>query len=116
MDSRKLDKLRAKFGAASAGDVHDPEFKKVVEEELSVEEPSVIIARRPCILLPQVKTAPPLHVDPDKCKRCKMCMKIGCPAVSFADKKSSIDPTLCVGCGLCRQMCKFGAILDKEGN
>ena len=92
------------------------EFKKAVEEELAAEEPSVIIARRPCILLPQVKTAPPLHVGPDKCKSCRQCMKIGCPAVSFADKKSSIDPTLCVGCGLCRQMCKFGAILDKEGN
>ena len=42
-------------------------------------------------------------------------MKIGCPAISFADKKSYIAPTLCVGCDLCRQMCKFGAILDKEG-
>jgi len=91
------------------------EFKSVVEEELAASEPSVIIARRPCILLPQVKTAPPLHVDPDKCKSCKQCMKIGCPAISFADKKSYIDPTLCVGCDLCRQLCKFGAILDKEG-
>lgn len=91
-------------------------FEKVVAEELAVEAPSVIIARRPCVLLPQVKTAPPLHVDPEKCKSCRQCMKIGCPAISFADKKSSIDPTLCVGCGLCRQMCRFGAILDKEGN
>ena len=43
------------------------------------------------------------------CKGCRSCMKIGCPAIRFTDKKASIDPTLCVGCGLCEQMCKFGA-------
>ena len=36
-------------------------------------------------------------------------MKIGCPAIRFSDKKASIDATICVGCGLCEQMCKFGA-------
>ncbi len=92
------------------------ELKAAVTEELSVAEPSVIIARRPCILLPEVKTSPSLHIDQEACKGCRQCMTIGCPSISFADKKATIDPTLCVGCELCTQMCKFGAILKKEGN
>jgi indolepyruvate ferredoxin oxidoreductase alpha subunit len=89
------------------------ELEAVLKDELSIAEPSVVIARRPCVLLPQVKTAPALVIDKDKCTGCKMCMKIGCPAINFSDRKASIDPTLCVGCELCRQMCKFGAI-EKE--
>jgi len=88
-------------------------FEKVLREELAAEEPSVVIARRPCALLPQVKTYPALTVDADKCRSCRMCMRIGCPAINF-DGKASIDPTLCVGCELCVQMCNFGAI-GKEG-
>lgn len=88
-------------------------FEAIVKEELSVPEPSVIIARRPCILLPQVKTDPALTVDGDKCKSCRMCMKIGCSAINF-DEKASIDKTLCVGCDLCVQMCKFDAICKQE--
>ena len=86
----------------------------VIKEELGVMEPSVIIVRRPCALLKYVKAKPPLSIDPQKCKGCKSCMKIGCPAIRFADGKASIDPTICVGCGLCEQMCKFGAFVEKE--
>ncbi len=81
-----------------------------VREELEVEEPSLIISRRPCALLKEVKHNPPLKVDEAKCKSCKMCMKIGCPAIAMKDNKAKIDPTLCVGCGVCSQMCKFGAL------
>ncbi len=80
-----------------------------IKEEIAAEAPSVIIVRRPCALLKYVKHNPPLSINPDKCKGCKSCMKIGCPAIRFADKKASIDATICVGCGLCEQMCKFGA-------
>jgi indolepyruvate ferredoxin oxidoreductase alpha subunit len=88
------------------------ECEKVIKEELAAEEPSVIISRRPCALLKEVKPLPPLKVNEDKCKSCKMCMKIGCPAISMKNNKAVIDGTLCVGCGVCTQMCKFGALED----
>ena len=86
------------------------ECETAVKEELEVNEPSLIISRRPCALLKEVKHNPPLVVNQDKCKSCKMCMKIGCPAISMKGGKAKIDNTLCVGCGVCSQMCKFGAL------
>ena len=86
------------------------ECEAAVREELEVEEPSLIISRRPCALLKEVKPKPALKVDEAKCKSCKMCMKIGCPAIAMKNNKAKIDPTLCVGCGVCSQMCKFGAL------
>ncbi len=82
-----------------------------VKEELAVEEPSVIISRRPCVLLKSVKHEAPLKVDADKCKSCKRCMTLGCPAISMKDGKARIDATLCVGCGVCKQLCAFDAII-----
>lgn len=84
---------------------------EVVKEELAVEEPSVIISRRPCVLLKSVKTQPALTVDNDKCKSCKRCMTLGCPAISMKDGKAKVDATLCVGCGVCKQLCAFDAIV-----
>lgn len=86
------------------------ECLKVVKEELEVEAPSVIISRRPCVLLKSVKPQPSLTVDNDKCKSCKRCMGLGCPAISLKDGKAKIDNTLCVGCGVCKQLCAFDAI------
>ena len=86
------------------------ECETAVKEELSVEEPSLIISRRPCALLKEVKHNPPLKVDADKCRSCKACMKIGCPAIAMKDGKAKIDVTLCVGCGVCSQMCHFDAL------
>ena len=91
------------------------ECDAAVKEELAANEPSVIISRRPCALLKYVKHDKPLTVDSDKCKSCKMCMKIGCPAISMVDGKAKIDNTLCTGCGVCEQLCKFDA-LKKGGN
>jgi indolepyruvate ferredoxin oxidoreductase alpha subunit len=81
-----------------------------VAEEIGADEPSVIISRRPCALLKSVKANPPLVVDNEKCRSCKMCMKIGCPAISMKDGKAKIDATLCVGCDVCKQLCAFDAI------
>lgn len=86
--------------------------KKVIEEELAKDEPSVIISRRPCALLKYVKHGDPLKVDNDKCVGCKQCLKIGCPAISMRDKKSVINHTQCVGCGICKELCKPGAIVE----
>ncbi|MBR1657825.1 MAG: indolepyruvate ferredoxin oxidoreductase subunit alpha [Synergistaceae bacterium] len=85
------------------------ECEEALREELAADESSVIISRRPCALLKHVKHNPPLKVDPDKCVGCKSCMKIGCPALSMKDGKAHVDETLCVGCGVCEQRCKFGA-------
>ena len=82
-----------------------------VKEELAASEPSVIISRRPCVLLKYVKTQPSLNVSSDKCKSCKRCMGLGCPAISMKDGKAVIDNTLCVGCGVCKQLCAFDAIV-----
>ncbi len=81
-----------------------------IKEELKVEEPSVIISRRPCVLLKSVKPQKPFMVNKDKCKSCKRCMSLGCPAISFKDGKAVVDATLCVGCGVCKQLCAFDAI------
>ncbi len=81
-----------------------------LKEELAVSEPSVIISRRPCVLLKSVKHEAPLTVDNDKCRSCKRCMSLGCPAISMKDGKAKIDTTLCVGCGVCKQLCAFDAI------
>jgi indolepyruvate ferredoxin oxidoreductase alpha subunit len=72
----------------------------------------VIISRRPCVLLKSVKTLPALKVDTDKCKSCKRCMSLGCPAISMKNGKAVIDTTLCVGCGVCKQLCAFDAITE----
>ena len=84
----------------------------VIKEELSANEPSVIISRRPCALLKYVKHKAPLAVEADKCVGCKSCMKIGCPAISIVDGKAKVDATQCVGCGVCEQLCKFGALKE----
>ena len=85
-----------------------------VKEELAAKEPSVIISRRPCALLKYVKHPGPIASDPDKCVGCRSCMRIGCPAISIADGKAAIDNTLCTGCGVCTQLCKFDALGGKK--
>ena len=89
---------------------HVEECEAVIKEEISVEEPSLIIARRPCVLLKGVKYDFDVNIQKDKCKNCKMCMKIGCPAISIVDGKPEINKTLCTNCGLCKNICKFDAI------
>lgn len=86
------------------------ECDDAIKEELAADESSVIISRRPCALLKYVKHNPPLRVNTSKCVACKSCMKIGCPALSMKEGKAHVDETLCVGCGVCEQLCKFGAL------
>lgn len=91
-------------------------LEKTVKEEVARDEVSVIITKTPCVLLSKAKK--PLYVaHEDKCKKCGMCMKPGCPAMTKnPDGTIHIDDTMCTGCGLCASLCKFDAIeLVKEG-
>jgi indolepyruvate ferredoxin oxidoreductase alpha subunit len=85
-----------------------------IREELEAEEPSIIISRRPCVMIKGTVHLPPLQVKKDQCKGCRACMKIGCPAIAFREQKAEIDPTQCVGCKVCVQLCKFGALSGGE--
>ena len=85
-------------------------FEKVVKAEVEADEPSVIIAQRPCALLKGVKYIGKCEVS-DKCKKCKQCMKLGCPAISNVDGNIIIDKNQCNGCGLCMNVCPFDAIV-----
>ncbi len=86
-----------------------------VKEAEASEVPTAIICRRPCLLIKRIKHETALCVvDTDKCIGCKMCQKVGCPALSIVNKKSSIDPIQCVGCTVCAQVCPVGAISRKE--
>ncbi len=93
--------------------------EKAFREALAKDEPAVIVARRECALLPEVrKTYKPLRVDPEKCNGCGLCFRIGCPATLRSEEvdpktkrpKMKIDPLLCTGCEVCAQVCPRGAI------
>lgn len=86
--------------------------EKAVKEETAKKEVSVIIARRPCALLDK-RYPPAFSIDSEKCKKCKACLKIGCPAIENIGGSIKINKELCVGCGVCKKLCAFGAI--KEG-
>lgn len=90
------------------------ECETVLKEELEAEEPSVIISRRPCVMIKGTIHKPPIRVDKEKCAGCKACMQIGCPAIFVQNGKAEIDETLCIGCKVCAQMCKFKALSGKE--
>ena len=89
-------------------------LEKAIKEANASDEIHVIITKTPCVLLDKRKK--PVYVSlSDKCKKCGMCLKPGCPAISKqADGTVRIDDTMCTGCGLCEQLCKFSAI-EKVG-
>ncbi len=89
------------------------EFERIVKEETERDEPSVIIAQRPCALLKRVKYTGHCVIG-EECKKCKMCMKLGCPAISLDGDTVKIDSTQCNGCGLCVNVCPFHAIHKED--
>ena len=90
-------------------------MQKAVDDALASAVPAAIICRRPCLLIKRIRHDIGLcEVDHEKCIGCKKCLKVGCPAVSIRDGKSSIDPDQCVGCTVCAQVCPVGAITRKE--
>lgn len=87
------------------------ELERIIKESTTSDILTVIIAKAPCVLLKGQKFPNKCTVNPEACKKCGMCMKIGCPAMSKGeDGKVKIDPTMCNGCGLCKNYCKFNAI------
>lgn len=88
--------------------------EELIKREVQRDEPSVIIARNPCMLLPEKKKEKKdkYRIDTDKCTGCKMCVQLGCPAISYdtENRKAAINEQLCVGCTLCVQSCNFDAI------
>ncbi|MGE5614231.1 MAG: indolepyruvate ferredoxin oxidoreductase subunit alpha [Bacillota bacterium] len=93
------------------------EFEKAVKEEIMADEPSVIISQRPCALLKSVRYAGPLEIN-EKCKMCRSCLRLGCPAIVDRGDSIVINETLCNGCALCQEVCAFNAIekmVKKDG-
>ncbi len=98
------------------------EAQIAIKDELASSGPSVIISQAPCVLFKRANLKPvsALKVDPDKCEGCKTCLTLNCPPIAWKEgitKEGSkrkgiavIDDILCNGCGLCAQVCKFGAI------
>ncbi|MDR2391102.1 MAG: indolepyruvate ferredoxin oxidoreductase subunit alpha [Planctomycetota bacterium] len=91
-----------------------PALVSVFREEMEAGEPSVLIPRAPCVLAEKRPLGDPLRIDPGKCRTCGACLKVGCPALEAVDKTPNINQNSCAGCGICRQMCKFGAIGSAE--
>ncbi|MDR0947363.1 MAG: indolepyruvate ferredoxin oxidoreductase subunit alpha [Ruminococcus sp.] len=86
------------------------DVETAVKEEIAAEEPSVIIARRPCALLKNVKHNPAFTIT--DCRGCKACLRLGCPAIFNREKTVEIDKSQCVGCGICKDVCKFNCISE----
>lgn len=88
-------------------------FEKIVKEEVERDDVSLIIAQRPCALLKKVKYTGHCTIT-DACKKCKQCMKLGCPAISIKNDAIVIDQSQCNGCGLCTNVCPFKAIVKED--
>ena len=87
------------------------ELERIVKEETARDAVSVIITKSPCVLLKGNVFPNKCVPVSDKCKKCGMCLKPGCPALTRnEDGTIAIDETMCNGCGLCKQLCKFDAI------
>ena len=84
------------------------ELEKLIKEETERDELSVIITKRPCAMIVKQPGVP--NVITDKCKNCRQCMKVGCPAIAMKDGRPYIIQESCVGCGLCTRVCPFDAI------
>lgn len=87
--------------------------EKALRAAMGCGEPAVVIARKPCVLLEKNRRVSPYGVVADKCKQCKACMKLGCPAVTDTGAGIAIDANLCNACGVCAQVCKFDAITQE---
>ena len=117
-DAISIEKVLEAYGYQNIF-VVDPQdltaMQNAVDGALASEVPAAIVTRRPCLLIKGLKREKAVcRVNTDKCRSCKKCLKVGCPAVAFRDGKACIDATQCVGCTVCAQVCPFGAIEKEE--
>ena len=92
--------------------LEETQMEAAIKEENAFDGVSVIVARRPCMLLDKKSRKSPLSIKADACRNCLSCMKLGCPAIERMEKGVRINPDLCVGCGHCQNVCPFGAIVE----
>ncbi|HLP62139.1 MAG TPA: indolepyruvate ferredoxin oxidoreductase subunit alpha [Candidatus Deferrimicrobium sp.] len=92
-------------------------LKEIIKREVKRDEPSVLVVRRPCVLLFRGAHWSPMQVDATKCTFCKLCTKLGCPAITVSNEKCHITPERCIGCSVCSQVCPVKAIqfVDENG-
>jgi len=90
-------------------------MQKAVDDALASDAPAAIVVRRPCLLIKRIRhDTGKCVVDAEKCRACRLCLKVGCPAISLQGGKAKIDRTLCTGCTVCAQVCRFGAIARED--
>ena len=83
---------------------------KILKECLDANEPSLVVSRAPCVLKEKEPVGKKREIDTSICKTCKMCLRLGCPAMEFTGEDIHINDMLCVGCSMCEQVCKFDAV------
>ncbi|NOZ60506.1 MAG: indolepyruvate ferredoxin oxidoreductase subunit alpha [Calditrichaeota bacterium] len=109
-----IEKLVRAIGIKRVVKINPYELKETIatiKEEMQVDEPSVIIADAPCVIRARKIFTKPYYVIADKCTKCGMCDRVGCSAIEKdEDGKTKINPLLCIGCDICLQVCKPGAI------
>ena len=113
--SASIEKIAEACGVKNIRVVNPYDLKQVddvLKEALAADEMTLVISRAPCILKERRQLGTKPQVDADACKRCKACLKLGCPALELSDAKAApkVNSSLCIGCGLCTQVCKFGAL------
>jgi indolepyruvate ferredoxin oxidoreductase alpha subunit len=87
------------------------ETKRVISQEIAINEPSLIVSRAPCPLRERKRVGEARKILADECKRCELCLGLGCPAIENCESGPSINETLCAGCGLCQELCPAEAIV-----
>lgn len=94
------------------------DMQQAITDGVAYDGPFIIVTRRPCVLIKEIarkNAGRYCTINKEKCIGCKQCMKVSCPAIALVDGKPSIvDPEACTACGLCAQMCIFGAIAEGE--
>jgi indolepyruvate ferredoxin oxidoreductase alpha subunit len=115
--SLDFEQLARGIGVRDAHTINPLEFdllRKTIKSCLESDEPSLIVAKRPCVLIPGQEKLPAYQIDQEACDQCEACIRLGCPAIiqtgSDEEKKFFIDAFFCQGCGLCEEVCKFEAI------